>query len=1538
MPITSRTLQRLLLALLLSGTCSARAASITWGPATTIAGDTDVSTGGTLKYAYYWSSSTGNQTVNGVTFTRSGSVNAGTDVSLAIPNGATLGSFAGTAAPFTGLSTAYRGVVGGVIYNGAPYSGTITVTLKNLTVGNTYAVQVWLDDSRGSTDARSGTLTSSGGNSVSLRYNLQNANGGVGQYAVGTFTADATTQTFTSTSSIHAIFNALQVRDIGTTAAPVFTPNAGTYLGPQAVTISSEAGATIFYTTNGTTPSTSSPSGSSPVTVNISVPTTMTIQAFATNSAKANSATNTAVYTTVAAGSGVWTSLAGGSWTTNTANWTNSLVAAGTGSTADFTTLTLTANTTVTLDNPWTIGNMYFDDQNPTKNGWILNAGTGGALTLAVASGTPVISNNAPTAISAVLAGTQGLTKTGNGTLTLTGAESYTGATTISGGTLQIGNGGSSGSLSSATIVDNGSLVYSYGTGVTPTVPAINGTGSVSFTSGRLYFGGNNVTTGGSQSYTALDSGFYIGAQVAASTTLTTTNGGAISLTGDFGKTASLGNTLGLDTSAGNGNINLNVSIGRGGVWYPLSALTANAGTGTITVSGGNGANGWNSTSASLTGAINIAGNVAINCPAGVTLTTTGPSAVTGSFSGTSSLIKSGASTLTLSSASTYTGTTSVAAGRLEVNGSLAAGSAVTVQSGGALAGVGTINGPVTLNGGATLTPGTNMVVGALTLASNLTLNAASTNFARINYDATTTTADAVSMTGSSGIAYAGTLVVVSNASSAPFVAGNKFTLFTKVAGTFSGSFGNLVLPTLPFWLTWDASGLTNDGSISVVAASATAVPTFAPPGGGYVGAQSVAINCATPSSTILYTTDGSTPTLLNSTVYSGPIAVPVNSTMTLKAYATNAFLPDSAVVTATYGTVVTPTWTSAAGGSWTNTANWLNTVVASGLGVTADFSSLDLTADTTVTLDGAQTAANLLFGDATPDHNWTINPGSGGSLTLAASGSPVVAVINQTTTIGAAVAGTQGMTKAGAGTLALTGANTYTGPTTNSAGTLRVTDLTSYRSSTVIASGATFEANVAANVNATNSLNFTGNGTLLKTGLGTWLVGNVGRVGISLSPGGLVDIREGTIQSGSHAESWTGNQASVNIATGATVDLPAENLWADALTGGGSIIMTYAGSGGRTVYVGVTNGSGSFGGSIGSGSLLALNKSGTGTQILAGTNTYTGATTIAGGTLLIQGALANSPVTVQTNATLGGFGTLAGPVIVQNGGTLAPGPSIGTLTISNTLNLAAGSQVALEIKSVSGTQTCDQIAGATSVTVAGTLTVTLDGSSDPLAGGESFTFFNVAPSGIFSATNLPTLASGLNWFTPDNFRTLAVNRAPTASDFAMGVPQGEAATVLVIGGKYAPTDPDAGDTANLLVTAVALTTPLNGGTVAIVAGGASVTYTASATFNGTDSFTYTVSDGRGGSVTRTVTVNVAAAGSGPNIVGLSGTAPSITVNAQGIPGALYSLQYTDSLSPVSWQDAGVTNTATGTGVISLLDSAAPVGTRFYRTKYLSGP
>jgi Chitobiase/beta-hexosaminidase C-terminal domain/FG-GAP-like repeat len=79
-----------------------------------------------------------------------------------------------------------------------------------------------------------------------------------------------------------------------TVATPTFSPGTGSYSTTQTVSISdATSGATIYYTTDGSTPTTGSPRYSATITVN----TTETINAIATKSGYANSAVGTATYT-----------------------------------------------------------------------------------------------------------------------------------------------------------------------------------------------------------------------------------------------------------------------------------------------------------------------------------------------------------------------------------------------------------------------------------------------------------------------------------------------------------------------------------------------------------------------------------------------------------------------------------------------------------------------------------------------------------------------------------------------------------------------------------------------------------------------------------------------------------------------------------------------------------------------------------------------------------------------------------------------------------------------------------------------------------------------------------------------------------------------------------------------------------------------------------------------------------------------------------------------------------------------------------------
>lgn len=104
--------------------------------------------------------------------------------------------------------------------------------------------------------------------------------------------------------------------------------------------------------------------------------------------------------------------------------------------------------------------------------------------------------------VGSVLMGDTALVKTDTGTLVLSGDNTYTGGTTVSGGTLQIGDGGTTGSIQ-GDVTNNGSLAFSRSDDVTfggvvsgsgKLVQA--GTGTLTLTGSNTYTGGTLVQSG----------------------------------------------------------------------------------------------------------------------------------------------------------------------------------------------------------------------------------------------------------------------------------------------------------------------------------------------------------------------------------------------------------------------------------------------------------------------------------------------------------------------------------------------------------------------------------------------------------------------------------------------------------------------------------------------------------------------------------------------------------------------------------------------------------------------------------------------------------------------------------------------------------------------------------------------------------------------------------------------------------------------------------------------------------------------------------
>jgi autotransporter-associated beta strand protein len=175
-------------------------------------------------------------------------------------------------------------------------------------------------------------------------------------------------------------------------------------------------------------------------------------------------------------------------------------------------------------------------------------------------------------------------------------------------------------------------------------------------------------------------------------------------------------------------------------------------------------------------------------------------------------------------------------------------------------------------------------------------------------------------------------------------------------------------------------------------------------------------------------------------------------------------------------------TWIADGSGNWSETNHWSGNFVANGVGQTADFSTINITADRIVTLDSSRSIGTLRFGDTSGSQTWMLT--NNGSTVLALNSGtvtkPEVAVMN-TATLAIRLAGTNGFVKSGPGTLAMDGVNTCTGSTIVSNGTLRVNGLITSSTITVDANSTLAGTGTvsAANVNGTIAPGLNDIGTL---------------------------------------------------------------------------------------------------------------------------------------------------------------------------------------------------------------------------------------------------------------------------------------------------------------------------------------------------------------------------------------------------------------------------------------------------------------------------
>ncbi|MET3375261.1 outer membrane autotransporter protein [Variovorax boronicumulans] len=348
---------------------------------------------------------------------------------------------------------------------------------------------------------------------------------------------------------------------------------------------------------------------------------------------------------------------------------TGSLVKEGSG------TLTLSGSNTYTGGTTVSAGTLQ-----------IGSGGNNGSITGDVTNHAALVFNRANgIAFAGNISGVGNVTKTGAGTLVYTGSATHAGGTTIDGGTLQIGNGGTVGSIT-GNVSNNAALVFNRSNDAA-FAGNITGSGNVTKTgAGTLVYTGNASHTGG----TTIDSG-----------TLEIRDSGSI--LGSIANNAALVFNRSADTTFA-GNISGTGSLLQKGA-RKLTLTGDNTFTGTITVVVGNilqiGAGG---TTGIITGNISNDGDLVFDRADGLSYA--------GVISGTGTLSKNGVGVLELTGASTYSGATEVNAGTLRVNNttdSATGASTVLVKSGATLSGGGTIAGQVTIANGATLAPGSNL-------------------------------------------------------------------------------------------------------------------------------------------------------------------------------------------------------------------------------------------------------------------------------------------------------------------------------------------------------------------------------------------------------------------------------------------------------------------------------------------------------------------------------------------------------------------------------------------------------------------------------------------------------------------------------------------------------------------------------------------------------------------------------------------------------------------------------------------------------------
>jgi autotransporter-associated beta strand protein len=964
--------------------------------------------------------------------------------------------------------------------------------------------------------------------------------------------------------------------------------------------------------------------------------------------------------------------------------------------------------------------------------------------------------------VGGAVSGSFNLTKQNLGAAILTAANSHVGTNIIKGGTLTLSGSGNLGNTANNLTLGGGGLDLG---GSSRTV------GEVSITAARA--SGQTITNGSltGTSYSASNPGgnAIISANLLANGAagFIKSGAGTVTLSGNntyTGATDITGGAIniqtinGLGTTAGGTTVTNGASLQlQGGLSFPAEALTVGTGgSSTPVLQNVSGDNTW-------TGTIDTSGAGTLARISSDTNLLTLPNTITGNDPATSVVLQG--------------------AGSILVSGKITGSSGVLWSSTGA--GTRTLSNPandftgqVQLNGG-TLRLGTSEVIPDGFAKGNVTFGTSSAKFDLNGYSETinglnSSVKGTVDNTATNTTA---TLTVGGNDQSSSYDGVIRNTGGT-LALTKIGS-GTLLLAGTN---TYTGNTIVNGGVLELGVASIAPNSTVSVADGAVLQLDFAGINVVSgfvtngvPLPAGFVYNDSNVAHFIYSlgggslAIYSGDVVVKTNNT-------------DNLDQGSSWVGGITPAYRVA---KWDSTVTSPNTV---NLGTDANWGGINISNPVgTVTINTGNT---LTIGAAPVDidmsqatANLTLN------CDLAMNGSNVWDVkASRTLTLGGIVSGPWPVTKQGAGTAILSGANTYSGGTAVATGSTLITALDTNLNSlgtgaVSLSSGATNQVN---NLNITNAEPvlgniFTGSGRLIvnfaadtTSARNTRIYGMTNFTGtLELANSGAGTTGDkwsnpGVIAPGLTVQVDSGNTIffwnnSISTFAGLTLSGPGNSegrsalrfgnaavlngpvtLRADSTIGSGSgesATMTgnVSATGVNTLTVGLdpnTAGNMLLSGILNDGSgTLSLVKDTAGTLTLTGTNSYSGNTTVSNGTLLVNNPTGSGTgtgaVTINGGA-LGGTGIISGVVTNNAGGTLSPGTSIGTLTINGNLTLKPGSTNTFEVNG--STPTNDVVVLGAGVTYGGVLNIVTNGT---FTAGQTFKLFSGA-----GATNVGNFAS----------------------------------------------------------------------------------------------------------------------------------------------------------------------------------------------------